>query len=159
MRHAKSDWCADFENDHERPLAPRGIEAAKLMGRFVADSGSEPALVLTSTALRARQTVELAAEAGGWASSIRTTAVFYGGDPEEVVRAIIDADPPDRLLVAGHEPTWSSLVSLLIGGGAIRMPTAAVACLRFPEARWQDLLSIRGQLHWLVTPSLLRRGS
>jgi len=156
MRHAKSAWNAGFENDHERPLAPRGVRAAKLMGRFLTDSGFEPGLVLTSTAVRARQTVELAAEAGGWTSSIRSTEVFYGADPGEVVREIIESEPPDRLLVAGHEPTWSGLVSLLIGGGAVRMPTAAVACLGFPDRRWQDLPQSRGRLSWLVTPRLLK---
>jgi phosphohistidine phosphatase len=155
MRHAKSDWHAGVENDLDRPLNRRGIRAARLMGRFIAEAGFEPGLVLTSIAVRASRTVELAAESGDWGCPIRTTPVFYGADPEGVIEEIAAADPPGRLLVAGHEPCWSRLVSLLLGGASIRMTTAAVACLEFPGLRWQDLSSRPGRLRWLVTPKLL----
>lgn len=42
MRHATSDWGAGVADDHERPLAPRGIEAARRMGRFLSDVGVIP---------------------------------------------------------------------------------------------------------------------
>jgi phosphohistidine phosphatase len=156
MRHAKSDWSAAFEDDHERPLAPRGVKAAMRMGRFLTDSGLAPGLVLTSTAVRAIRTAELAVEAGGWTCPISSTSVFYGADPGAVVSEVVDRDPPDRLLIVGHEPTWSELVSVLIGGGGIRMPTAAIACVEFGEGPWRDALSSRGRLRWLITPRLLK---
>ena len=59
MRHAKSDWSVGGMTDHERPLAPRGVEAAGAMGRFLARCGQAPELVFTSTAERARATAEL----------------------------------------------------------------------------------------------------
>ncbi len=49
MRHAKSAWpegVADFD----RPLAPRGMEAAPLMGRWLAKQGITPDQVLVSAA-------------------------------------------------------------------------------------------------------------
>ena len=64
MRHAKSDWGAPLGDDHERPLADRGVKAARRMGCFLTDSGSVPQLVISSTAVRARTTAELAAEPG-----------------------------------------------------------------------------------------------
>jgi phosphohistidine phosphatase len=156
MRHAKSDWEAAYGSDHDRPLAPRGVKAARLMGRLLAQRGQAPQLVITSTAVRARSTADLAAEAGGWQCRIEPNAALYDALPEAVVEALISKpDLPERVLIAGHEPTWSSLVSLLVGGGRVRMPTAAVACVEF-DGPWTELRPGCGQLRWLVTPKLAK---
>jgi phosphohistidine phosphatase len=157
MRHAKSDWGAAFDSDHERPLAPRGVTAARLMGRLLTTAGLTPELVLTSTAVRARTTVELASEGGQWKCEIVGVAEFYGSDPQTVMHHLSTMrDLPDRVLIAGHEPTWSSLVGALIGGGRVRMPTAAVAHVDFGESSWRDLAPRCGQLRWLLTPKLVK---
>lgn len=158
MRHAKSDWGAAFETDHERPLADRGIRAARLMGRFLAEGGTVPDLVLSSTAVRALTTARLAAESGGWGCELVSTSDFYASDAETVLDVIHGVDDGvERLLIAGHEPTWSTLVTWLIGGGRVRMPTAAVACLDLPHGGWADLSPSSCELRWLVTPKSLKR--
>jgi phosphohistidine phosphatase len=157
MRHAKSDWSASFSDDHERPLAPRGVAAARLMGRFLTASGHAPELVVTSTAVRARTTVELAAAAGKWSCPVSDTRSFYAAGPESVVEHLAAHGGPTRVLVAGHEPAWSAVVAMLTGGGRVRMPTAAVACIEFTAGAWSEVGAGAGQLRWLVTPKLLRR--
>lgn len=158
MRHAKSDWGAAFDDDHERPLAPRGVKAARRMGAFVRDAGVTPQLAISSTALRARTTVELAAEAGEWSCSVETTRDLYGGDVERILEVVSGSDPGlERVLIAGHQPTWSTLVSWLIGGGRVRMPTAAIACLDLPTAGWQTLAAGSCELRWLAIPKMLKR--
>ena len=160
MRHAKSDWGVGFSDDHERPLAPRGVKASRRMGRFIADAGVTPELVVSSTAVRALTTAELAAEAGEWGCPITTDPQLYASDPETVLDVVGTTDPAiERLLIAGHEPTWSGLVAWLIGGGRVRMPTAAVACLDMPRGGWADLASGTCELRWLVTPKMLKRGA
>jgi phosphohistidine phosphatase len=156
MRHAKSDWGAAFEDDHERPLAPRGIKAARRMGRFVSNAGAEPQLVISSTAVRARTTVELAADAGDWTCRVETTRDLYGGDLDRIVEVLAGSDPElERILVAGHQPTWSTLVAWLIGGGRVRMPTAAVACLDLPTGGWDAFGPGSCELRWLAIPKML----
>jgi phosphohistidine phosphatase len=158
MRHAKSDWGAAFPDDHERPLALRGIKAAQRMGRFLTDSDASPELVISSTAVRALQTVELASEAAAWECPVITEAGLYASDPEKVLEIIRMASPEvGRLLIAGHEPTGSALVALLIGGGRVTMPTAAVACLDMPHGEWVDLGRGTCELRWLVTPKMLKK--
>ena len=71
FRHGKSDWDADYNVDHERPLAKRGIKAAKRMGKYLAELDEIPDIVITSTAVRAKTTVELAMKAGAWSSEFR----------------------------------------------------------------------------------------
>ena len=157
MRHAKSDWGAAFGDDHERPLARRGVKAARRMGRFLADAGAAPQLVISSTAVRALTTAELAAEAGDWGCPIITTRDLYASDAESVLERVGETEAGvERLLIAGHEPTWSTLVTWLIGGGRVRMPTAAVACLDLPHGEWVDLAPGTCELRWLMTPRMLK---
>ena len=157
MRHAKSEWGAAFGDDHERPLTRRGMKAARRMGAWLSESDAVPDLVISSTAVRALTTVELAAEAGEWGCKIVTSRDLYTGGPETVLEAIREIDDSvGRLLIAGHEPTWSTLVGWLIGGGRVKMPTAAVACLDLPEGGWIDLAPATCELRWLVTPKTLK---
>ncbi len=156
IRHAKSDWHAPSAGDHERPLNKRGTGNAKLMGRFLTAAGQEPDTVLTSSALRARTTVELMAEAGGWTCPVHVTRELYESHPEAVLRQIrAQSDSHESLLVAGHEPTWSDLVAGLTGGRA-RMVTAAVARIDFYAERWQEVDFDTGLLVWLIPPKLLQ---
>jgi phosphohistidine phosphatase len=157
MRHAKSDWGAPFSNDHERPLAQRGIKAARRVGRFLTEAGMAPDLILSSTATRALTTAELAAKAGEWSCEVRTTSDLYASDPERVLEVVGEVeDGVEKLLIAGHEPTWSTLVTWLIGGGRVRMPTAAVACLDIPHGGWVDLVPGTCELRWFITPKMLK---
>jgi phosphohistidine phosphatase len=158
MRHAKSDWDTGAGDDHDRPLAERGVKAARKVGRFLAASEMVPELVICSTALRARTTVELAAAAGKWRCPVEHTRAFYGAEPRAVLAEIASRPAPPRLMVVGHEPTWSELVSLLIGGGAVRMATAAVACIEIEAGGWSAVEPGSGRLAWLITPKLLQAG-
>jgi phosphohistidine phosphatase len=126
------------------------------MGRVLAGWGWLPDVVLTSSAVRARDTVELAGQAGQWPCPVEVVDWLYGAEPADVVSRLVERDRlPPRVLIAGHEPTLSELVSLLISGGRVRMPTAAVACLEL-EGEWRELAPGRGRLLWLITPKLVQ---
>ena len=58
FRHAKSDWNAIYSSDHQRPINQRGIKASKLMGSYLAKINEIPDLIISSSALRALQTME-----------------------------------------------------------------------------------------------------
>lgn len=156
MRHAKSSWDAGEEDDHERPLAPRGLKAARLMGRFLTDARRVPALSVCSTALRARRTLDLAAETGGWDLEVRHEPRLYLTDAPTVLTVLAELDgAPDRVMVVGHEPWCSELVSLLAGGGKVRFPTGAVALIDLGDQGWAAIRPGSGELKWLLTPKLL----
>ena len=156
MRHGKSEWGEPGLSDHDRPLAPRGLAAAARIGSFLTAAGLEPELILSSTALRAVGTAEHAAKAGGWGSRIVPVAALYASEPGRVLEVLRETAPEiGRLLVTGHEPTSSQLVSLLMGGGRLRMPTAAVACLDLEHGDWADLAAGSCILRWLMVPKAL----
>ena len=157
MRHAKSDWGAGLSSDRERPLAPRGVKAAKRMGRAITKIGAIPDLVLSSPAVRARSTAELASKAGRWGASVEIAPGFYGGMWRDVVEGVRNAcGSSDRILVVGHEPTWSDLVSVLTGGSFVAMPTAAVACVAVAGRSWSKLGPDCAELQWHVTPRMIK---
>ena len=158
LRHGKSDWHADFAADHDRPLAPRGQSAARAMGVFLSRLRQAPDLVISSTAVRAHDTARLAAEAGDWSCTLETDRQLYEGDTGLILQLVQQQDDSqESLLLAGHEPTSSEMIVKLIGGGLVRMPTAAMARIDFLVESWAEIRFGNGMLVWLVTPKMLKK--
>ena len=133
LRHGKSDWDADYIGDHSRPLAERGEKGARKMGRFLTTARVSPDRALSSTAERARQTLAIAAEAGGWTGPARITDALYEATPQSILAEIqTEDDAAQTLIVVGHEPTHSGLVSLLIGGLSVLTPLLLFTALGLP---------------------------
>jgi phosphohistidine phosphatase len=157
FRHSKSDWSADYGgSDLDRPLAKRGRKAAKVAGRFLADTDAVPDAVICSPALRARATLALACEAREWDSSVRESAALYDGGLEGLLGEVRkEPETTQVLMVIGHEPTCSETVGFLIGGGRVRMPTAALARVELLVDDWGEVAQGTGVLSWLVVPRLM----
>ena len=139
LRHAKSSWKDESLSDHERPLNRRGPKAAPRMGRLLREEGLVPQRILSSTAVRARTTAWAAAEASGFAGDVSLCPQLYLAPPEvyvDVARGL-EGDP-GRVLLVGHNPGIEQLVGELTGSDR-RMPTAALAVVSLPIARWSEL--------------------
>ena len=157
LRHGKSDWHQDYGSDHDRPLAERGITAAGLMGRFLTQNSQVPAKIISSTAVRARKTAELAIAAGDWDCPAAFTKALYGASVSGVLDLLRGADDAiPSLLLVGHQPTWSELVAELTAGNPPHFPTAAMARIDLEVERWRDVQPGAGVLRWLVTPKVLK---
>ncbi|MDH3250945.1 MAG: histidine phosphatase family protein [Acidimicrobiia bacterium] len=147
MRHAKSDRANWRGVDHERPLNERGVRSARAVGHHLADTGRQPDRVVSSTAVRARTTAELVVDAAGWSVAVDLDDRLYGAGAMELIGAVRETSVAvRRLLVVGHEPTWSMAASGLIGGVRLEMPTAAVAVVGFdvpwPQIEWDGGLLV-----------------
>jgi phosphohistidine phosphatase len=155
FRHGKSDWDASFGRDRDRPLAERGITAAKTMGKLLAAMDQIPDFALTSSAVRARTTLDIAVKAGHWQCPTAIIDDLYEASIEQVLTVI--HQQPDRyqsLMLVGHEPTWSDSVAYLMGGGTVRVPTAALVCLEFEANAWTQVEYGCGTLLWLLPAKL-----
>lgn len=155
MRHGKAEWAEGGQPDFERPLAPRGVKAAKQAGRLLDQKGLRPDRVICSAAERTRRTAELAYGAGGFGGLLEIRPELYettaAGALELIRRHGQDAGV---LLVVGHEPTSSELISLLVGGGSHEMATAALAGIEADVDSWTDLVPGRARLVFLIPPKL-----
>ncbi len=151
MRHAKSDWEADYSADHDRPLNERGVRSARLMGRTLTIQGLAPDSVLSSTAVRARSTAELAAEAGDWTTDIQLDRALYDSGPDGVLAAASEMPVSESLMLVGHQPTWSFLV-LRLTGEPVDMKTATVALIDMDVDSWDELPGAAGTLVDVLNP-------
>ena len=110
LRHAKSSWDDPALADFDRPLAPRGLEAAPLIGREMARRGWIPQKALVSPALRTRDTWRLAA--AEW--PVRPEAEFahslYEASAQDILAEIrATAKAVTALLIVGHNPGLEEL--------------------------------------------------
>lgn len=147
LRHAKSARPPGVA-DHERPLAPRGRRDAPAAGRALAEADRLPDLALCSTAVRARQTWELASAQWGTPPPVRFDPRLYAADVPELLHVVREV-PPEvaTLLLVGHNPGLEDLVLDLAGddlGDALgqvrtKFPTSAIADLTWHGPTWRDL--------------------
>ena len=167
LRHAKSSWDEPALSDHERPLAPRGEDAAPRMGAWIGTAGLTPDHVICSSATRARQTWELAAGQLSGEPSVAVTDAIYAADAAQVLTALRGApDTAGRVMVVGHNPALENLAAALIHDGdpdamtrmAHKFPTAALAEIELPIATWRDLANGLGRLTRFVRPKDLAAG-
>ena len=126
------------------------------MGRFLASAGQVPDAAITSPAVRAEATLGLVMAAAAWSCPARSAEALYGGGVAGLLDEVRSEPTATRvLLVVGHEPTCSEAVALLIGGGQVRLPTAAVARIDLEVQRWDEVGPGAGVLVWSVVPRLL----
>ncbi|MGI9534035.1 MAG: SixA phosphatase family protein [Thermodesulfobacteriota bacterium] len=158
-RHGKSDWGAAYGSDHDRPLAQRGIKSAKIMGKLLAKSNQVPELAITSTALRAKKTLELSILEGNWKCDVIENEKLYFDSNEtifEIIRSV--SEEYSSVILVGHEPKWSTLAASMIGGGDVVFKTATMARIDFNVELWNVLTLGRGELRWLHQPSFFNKG-
>ncbi|MDA2978746.1 MAG: histidine phosphatase family protein [Actinomycetota bacterium] len=146
MRHGKSDWDAGVPDDHSRPLNNRGKRAAERMGVVLRELGLVPDLVVSSTAMRARSTAELARLSGGWGCRLVLDETLYGsGVADTLAAAANHGGNTARVMLVGHEPTWSMTVTHLTGASA-SIRTGTVADIEILADDWVQLPDSRGVL-------------
>ncbi|MGI9509252.1 MAG: SixA phosphatase family protein, partial [Geminicoccaceae bacterium] len=169
LRHAKSSWDQRDQEDVQRPLAPRGRQAAPLIGRHLGGQGLVPDLVLCSTAERARQTLALVRaewdRADGEGAAVEMRASLYLAPPGEMLAALrrLD-DATESVMIIGHNPGMALLAGQLALKGdprglktmAVKFPTAALAVIDFDVDAWRSIAPGRGRLQSFVRPKDLR---
>ena len=130
LRHAKSSWDSDLE-DAQRPLAKRGRQAARLIGETLPKAIGALDLVLCSTALRARETAELALADFAPASKILYEDALYLATPATLIRRLRRLDEAyGSVMVVGHNPGLHELALVLAEPGG--PGHAALAGGKFP---------------------------
>ena len=147
LRHAKSSWDDPGLDDHERPLAPRGRRAVKVLNQHLREQHIAPELVICSTSRRTRETLD-GVDPGG---EISIESELYAASATDVIERLrrVPADT-GSVMVIGHNPAMQLLVLRLTANGARvpegsdlaaiqqKFPTGALATLTFGCA-WSEL--------------------
>ena len=162
LRHAKSSWDDPGLHDHDRPLAPRGRQAVKLLNTYVRAHRIEPSLVLCSSSRRTRETLDGVAPTGQSMIEPELFTASAGGLLDRIRQ--IPADTPSAMVI-GHNPAMQMLVLRLAAPAHApiendegdlatvqrKFPTGALATITF-ECEWRDLAAGAGLLTGLVRP-------
>jgi phosphohistidine phosphatase len=156
MRHAKSSWKDSSLSDHERPLKKRGRRDSKRIARELDKNDLYPHVILSSSATRAKETVEVIVDTLDYENRIIFTDELYMAEPEDFVAALSDlSDDDDTVLVVGHNPGMEAFLQM-IDGEIESLPTAALAHLVLAIDSWQELsLDTMGDLIGLYRPKEL----
>ena len=151
MRHGKSAWDEEGIEDHDRSLAKRGKREAVHMGQVLRARNLLPDVILSSTAKRARSTVRRLVKASEYSGEVIYDERLYFQGLEPYLEHLSSLpDEVQSVLVIGHNPLLEELV-LLLSGDAVRLPTAAMACIDLPITSWAGLnAGIKGKLRCLL---------
>jgi phosphohistidine phosphatase len=164
LRHTKSSWDDPELSDHDRPLAPRGHRAARIVGEYMRANGIEPDLVLCSSSRRTLETLKFV-DPGG---ERMTEPELYGADAGTVLERIRRVPhETGAVMVIGHNPPMQQLVLQLAGAHTTtdavgiddvrrKFPTGALATLTF-DCAWSELSSGSARLSSFVRPKQLSR--
>lgn len=156
MRHAKSDWGPQYASDFERPLNARGQRDAPRMAAFLAQHELLPEAIVSSPAMRARMTAEYVAKEQHFRGEWIFDARIYLASPRMLLTVIRELPEPfNKIMLVGHNPGLEDIIYLL-GGGQVRMPTAAIASLRLYADTWANVEPGQAHLQWLIKPKILR---
>ncbi|GJD57282.1 SixA phosphatase family protein [Methylobacterium dankookense] len=159
LRHAKSEHPVGMA-DHDRPLNPRGQEAAPRMGAYIAEAGLRPDYVLVSSARRTLETWE-GARAPLEGNPGESVDALYEAPAPRILEVVQGApDNAGTLLVVGHNPGLQDFALAVVGHGkkadrkrlATQFPTAALAVIDFEAESWSAIDWGAGTLERFVKP-------
>ena len=153
LRHAHAgdafEWIGD---DDLRPLTKKGRKQSERLGAFLEAHGIRPDVIVSSPLVRARQTAEIVAEALGM--TIKTDRRLGAGFGKRELWAVLDETGGREVMLVGHEPDLSMLLTYLIDAASMSMRKGTLATIDLHT----QLGDGEGELRWLVPPDLLTEG-
>ena len=116
MRHAKSDWSGPQTSDFERPINKRGTRNAMRIGEWMNENNHIPQKIISSPALRAKETIELVTEQISKFNLEDLTyedELYLAGFTQLIEFINTYKDKVQSLMLVGHNPGIENLVNYL----------------------------------------------
>jgi len=165
LRHAIAVDHADWKGaDADRPLTKDGIKKMKDIARVMRAMDLGITSILTSPYRRAYDTAMIAAKTLKLEKHLKVTKTLAtDADPKLLMKKLaLDYRSWESVLVVGHEPNLSRLISVLIGGLSPAASGTVSSLLTLKKAGLAKLSADSltygpcATLEWLLTPKLLR---
>lgn len=144
--------------DSERPLTVAGLEEVEEVARALDRLGVRFDFVATSPLKRARQTADAVAKVlkVKKGNLEEWNELKPEGRRAELYRKLSQFKPESSVLVVGHEPYLSTMVSeIVFDGGNGRIVMKKAGLVKITVASFQP--KIKGELRWLLTPKHLKK--
>lgn len=160
LRHAIAvdRGAPEIRRDSERPLTPAGAKKMQRIARGMRALKISLELILSSPYLRARQTAEVVAREFEAESRLELSPLLEpGADPEELMGLVAGHYASlGSVMIVGHEPSLSELISMLLSGEermAVTMKKGGLCKLTLEGPHYGRCAT----LEWLLTPRQLTR--
>lgn len=151
LRHGIAEDHAPSGDDADRRLTDEGRRKLALILGRARQAGAAPEIIVSSPYVRARQTAEIAAERLGSSDTLSLSQTLYPySDVRETWQEVRGWRELDSVMLVGHNPHLTDLVSTLVGGGGrggVGMKKGALARLEIDPLSPEP----RGWLEWLLT--------
>ena len=153
LRHGIAVDRAPSGRDADRTLTDEGrAKLRKVLERAHA-AEVRPSLILSSPYKRALETAEIAARELGYEGKIvRVNALTPDSSPHSVWQELRAHATESAILLAGHEPLFSSTVAYLLGSTREMVHFRKAALARIDVAALGA--SPAGVLQWMLSPKL-----
>src|SRR5262245_58672519 len=133
LRHgiAVERGAGGYTNDSERPLTAEGRKKMQRIAKTLCNLDLSFDLILSSPYVRARQTAEIVAQILKGEERLKLSDhVAADGDAEDLIAEVRKAHhSPASVLLVGHEPYLSELISVLLTGQPDLVLTLKKGCL------------------------------
>ena len=127
LRHAEA--APDPANDEARSLTAKGLKQAESMGKFCREHGFVPEMILSSPLRRAEETARLVARELDLSKLVQIEEFLRPGMTaergisglRELLKNVTKQEKYSEkvsIMMVGHEPDFSKLAGVLIGGRA-----------------------------------------
>jgi phosphohistidine phosphatase len=157
LRHATAA-AAGPEGDASRPLTPAGVREAEAIGRYMASAALSIDALVSSSAVRARETAQAVLRGMGSAREAEFLSDLYNASGPELLRWLQEREGQEsKLLLVAHMPGVGELLSLLTTEAHDLVLGFAPATLAMVvgEAHWADWDYGRGSLQLLLPAALV----
>jgi phosphohistidine phosphatase len=151
LRHGKAEQSSDSA-DGKRPLTAEGKDEMRKIGKWMQQKKFRFDVIATSPLTRAYETAEIVARSIGQKERLIVwEELGPGGDLDALsYRASLEGEDAAILLI-GHEPMLSMLISRIISG----QDTVSLILAKGGLAKIRNFLFDKrpsGDLQWLLTP-------
>lgn len=141
IRHGKSLHDDYVANDIERHLADRGYHDVEQTALWLKSQSVFPDAMVSSPAIRAYSTCLIVTNHFSYQTEriLIKDAIYEASD--NALLYVINELPADAdtVFLFGHNPAFTSIVSLLTGIQFRHLPTSAAAIIEFENLRWNEI--------------------
>ena len=158
LRHARAGWTEPGRTDFDRTLDEQGYAEAEILAEEMADQGYRPQVVISSTAVRCRETAEPLRRTLGEDLPVEYVDALYGGTVQSYAEVAFAERVETAVMIVGHNPMIEQFFRQIVGqviadtaapGG---FPTAALATIDFDSRPNDQDYRSGGRLSCFITP-------
>ena len=150
MRHAKASPSTAGIADVDRPLLDEGRDAAARVGAFLKREQLTVDEAVSSSAVRARETIESVLQSAGISLKVRTDERIYDGGSLRLLEVLSEVDDNlNTVLLVGHNPVLEDLVQHLTEE-SVHLSPATLTQVELGAEKWSAIPAGKNKLRRVV---------